>query len=683
MIRFFIDRPIFANVIALLIVLLGGVALFNLPVTQYPPITPPTVQVVAHYPGASAQTVVNRIALPVEQQVNGVEHMLYMQSSATNDGTYTLNITFAIGTDIDRAQVLVQNRVAAATALLPQPVQQLGVTVRKRSTAILQIYTLQSSNPRHGALFLSNYATINLHDELARVPGVGDVTIFGAGQYSIRIWLDPQRLGQQGLTPADVIQAIQSQSRDVSAGQLGAPPVPTGQPYQMTINVDGALTGPTQFDDIVIKGDNTNGGRLVRIRDVGHCELGAASYSQFFDLDGKPAAGIAIYQLPDANALDAGRAVQARMAALAENFPRDITYGLPFDTTRFVSASVKDVYVTLGETGLIVLVVILVFLQNWRATLIPATTVPVTIIGAFGAIYIMGFTINLLTLFAIVLAIGVVVDDAIVVVEAVSHRMEAGLPARQATLDAMRELLGPIAGITLVLVSVFLPAAFLPGLTGQMYRQFALVIAATTLISALNALTLKPVQSVRWLRTRRSGLPSPFSRFFNRLYLPLERSYLRGATFLVRHGWFSIAGASALVLAALFALMHVPTGFIPLEDQGYLLIAAQTADAASLERTRIVMQEIQRRVAAIPGVDHVISIGGVSALDNNASASNAGILYITLKDWSARGKGEDLRSLYLRLNHELSGIPDVRTLCWYHRPFKAWVAAAVFKPKSC
>ncbi|WGS53796.1 efflux RND transporter permease subunit [Paraburkholderia sp. D15] len=671
MIRFFVERPVFANVIALIVMLLGGVALINLPIAQYPPITPPTVQVVARFPGASAATVIDRVALPIETQVNGVENALYMQSTSTNDGTYTLTVTFAVGTDVDKAQVLVQNRVSAATAQLPQAVQQQGVTVRKRSTAILQLYTLESPNPKYDSLFLSNYAVISLRDTLARLPGVGDVTVFGTGQYSMRVWLDPQKLSERGLSAADVMQAIQSQSRDVSAGQLGSEPNAGGAAFQLTVTLQGALADPREFDDIIVKAAPDDGGHFVRIRDVGHTELGSSSYGQFFNLDGKPAAGIAIYQLPEANALEVGNAVKATMARLAKNMPQGVSYQLPFDTTTFVRQSVLDVYKTLFEAALLVLAVILLFLQNWRAMLVPATTIPVTIVGTFGAIYLLGFSINLLTLFAIVLAIGIVVDDAIVVVEGITQHIEQSKTPKQAAIDAMHELLGPIVGITLVLISVFLPSAFLGGVTGQMYRQFALVVVATTVISAINAVTLKPVQSARWLRPNKPGKPGKHGkegrpnivyRVFDRGYARVEQGYVRVVAWFVARSRLALAMALVLGAASAFLLTRIPTSFIPLEDQGYMLIAAQLADAASLGRTREAATQIERRIGAIPGVNHVVSIGGISPLDNNASLPNAALIYVTLDDWSQRGKGEDLRSLYLRMNDELAKLPDVRSV---------------------
>ncbi len=659
--RFFIERPVLANVLAILMILLGAVALLELPVAQYPKVVPPTVSVVTRYPGASAATVMETVALPIEQQVNGVERMLYMQSTSANDGTYSLTVTFEIGTDLNFAQVLVQNRVSSALAALPQPVQAQGVTVQQKSTAILMIATLTSPERRYDSLFLSNYATINLLNELARVPGVGNVVIFGVGQYAMRVWMDPQKLQARGLTPADVIQAIQQQNAQVTAGQVGTPPAPQEQGFQYTVNLTGRLVDPAEFADIVVKTDSGQAGRITRLRDVAQVELGAQTYSQGFQLDGQPAAGIGIFQLPDANALDTATRVRARLAELSADFPAGVAYAVPFDTTNFVHASIREVYVTLVLAGILVLLVILVFLQDWRATLVPATTVPVTIIGAFAAIAALGFTINLSTLFALVLAIGIVVDDAIVVVEGASRHLERGATAHDAAIEAMRELFAPIVGITLVLMAVFLPAAFLPGLTGQMYAQFALVMAATALISAVNAATLKPTQCALWLRPPKSPAERALPlRLFNRAYARLESAYAALIARMVR--WSGAMVALALLLAGLGAwgVARLPTAFIPLEDQGYVLVGVQLPEGASLERTQAALAEASRIARETPGVAQAIEIAGVSVLDNNASLPNAGVIYVVLKDWAERerARGQDLRSLYTALSTALDALPD-------------------------
>ncbi|MDP4023734.1 multidrug efflux RND transporter permease subunit [Methylobacterium sp. NEAU 140] len=662
--RFFIERPVLANVLALVMVLIGAVALYGLPVAQYPNVVPPTVQVTTRYPGASARTVIDTVALPIEQQVNGVENMLYMQSTSASDGTYTLTVTFAIGTDGDQAQVLVQNRVAIAMSSLPQAVQVQGVTTQKKSTAILQFVTLSSPDSRYDSLFLSNFAVINIQNELARLNGVGNVNVFGAGQYAMRIWLDPDLLQARGLTPSDVINIVQQQSQEVTAGAVGMPPVPKGQAFQYTLNVNGRLNDPSEFERIIVKAEGQDGGRITRLSDVGRVELGAQTYSQSFTLNGRPAAGIGIYQLPEANAISVAEEVRARMAELAKSFPEGLVYTVPFDTTEFVQASIHEVYMTLFEAAILVLIVILVFLQDWRAMLVPATTVPVTIIGAFAAMAALGFTVNLSTLFAIVLAIGIVVDDAIVIVEGVAHHIERGLSPRAAAEKAMEELFGPIIGITLVLMSVFIPAAFLPGLTGQLYKQFALVIAATALISAINAATLKPTQCALWLRR-----PVPpekrnvFYRGFNRVYDAAERLYARLIARMVHVSGLMVGVALVLIGLAGWGLTRLPTAFLPTEDQGYVLIGAQLPDGASKERTDAVLQRIVAMAKATPGVDNVLAISGISVLDNSATLPNAGVAYVVLKNWDQRSasNGEDLRSLYNRFNQSLKAIEEADT----------------------
>jgi len=659
--KFFIERPVLANVLAILMVVIGGVALFALPVAQYPDVVPPTVQVTTRYPGANARIVIDAVALPIEQQVNGVEGMLYMQSYAASDGTYTLTVTFAIGTDLNFAQVLVQNRVSSATASLPQAVQSQGVVVQKKSTAILQIVTLTSPEGRYDSLYLSNYATIKLKDEIARLPGVGNVVVFGAGQYSMRVWLDPGKLEARGLVPQDVVQALQQQSEQVTAGQIGAPPAPDNQPFQVTIEVTGRLNDPAQFADVIVK--TGSAGDITRVRDVGRVELGAQTYGQIFTLDGKPAAGMAIFQSPGANALQVGDEVRKRMTSLAREFPQGLVYAIPFDTTTFVRESIHEVYKTLYEAAALVLIVILVFLQDWRATLVPATTVPVTIIGAFAVMAALGFTINLSTLFAIVLAIGIVVDDAIVVVEGAAHNIERGMSGHDAAIRAMDQLLGPIIGITLVLMAVFLPAAFLPGLTGRMYAQFALVIAATALLSAINAATLKPTQSAQWLRR-----PVPpdqrnfFYRGFNAAYARIERWYVRLIARMVAHSNIMALIAVVIIVIAGWGLARVPTAFLPIEDQGYLLASIQLPDGASLARTQKVLDKVTEIARKTPGVDQVVGIAGVSPLDNSASLANAGVAYLILKDFSERGRGQDLLSLFNGLNDSLGTIEEARIL---------------------
>ena len=541
--QFFIGRPVLANVLAIILVLIGLVALARLPVAEFPNIAPPTITVTTRYPGGSAQTLVDTVALPIERAVNGVEGMLYMQSISTSDGNYALTVTFETGTDLNLAQIRVQNRVSGALPTLPQDVQSQGVPVRQQSTAFLQMITLSSPDGRYDGLFLSNYATINLVDELSRVPGVGHASVLGAGKYAMRIWLDPDKLVALGSSPQEVIQAIQQQSQEVTAGQIGMPPAPSGQSFQYTVNVSGRLQQPEEFGNIVIKTDK---GRITRLKDVARVELGAESYGMAFRLDDKPAAGIQIFQSPDANALATAELIYAKIDELARAFPPGLTYSIPFDATKSVRASIHEVYKTLIEAAVLVLLVIIVFVQDWRAILVPATTVPVTIIGAFAAMAAFGFTINLASLFAVVLAIGIVVDDAIVIVEGASRHIEAGMLPRAAAIRAMDELFGPIVGITLVLMAVFIPAAFLSGPSGRMYAQFALLIAATALISAINAATLKPTQCALWLRR-----PAPRERR-NRLYRGFNRVYDR-----IEGGYLRIVGAITRRSAAMAALALV------------------------------------------------------------------------------------------------------------------------------
>ncbi|HGY1369864.1 efflux RND transporter permease subunit [Legionella pneumophila] len=670
--KFFIERPVLANVIALFIVFIGIIAIAVLPVSQYPAIVPPTIQVTTSYPGADAKTLINTVALPIEQQVNGVEDMLYMQSTSTSGGTYTLIVTFAIGTDLNYAQVLVQNRVQAAMAQLPESVQKQGVVVQQKSTAILQFITLTSKNDEYDGVFLDSYATINMQDELSRLPGVGNVVVFGSGSYAMRVWLDPKKMLAFSLNPSDVLNAISYQNKEVSAGQLGAPPTVGKQAYQFTVNVPGQLSDPKEFENIIIKTIDTSpdenssassSAQVVRIRDVGRVELGSESYNQLANLNGKPTAAIGIFQLPGANALDVAQEVRKAVAKMAKQFPPGLEYSIPFDTTVFVKASIEEVYKTLFEAGILVLIVIVVFLQNFRASLVPATTVPVTIIGTFFAMLLLGYSINLLTLFALVLAIGIVVDDAIVIVEGVTQHIEKGMSPKESAILAMKELFGPIIGITLVLMAVFVPAGFMPGLTGSMYAQFALVIAATAFISAINAMTLKPTQCALWLKAPDTSKPKNiFFQAFDRIYNPIESAYVKFIDRLVhRSGKVCLIGI-ILVACAIYGLTRIPTGFIPMEDQGYLMLSVQLPDGASLGRTDEVVSRLAKKASEVGGVDNVISIDGISLLDNNSLLPNAGVIYVIFKDWSVRGKSENLRALYTKINAMAKETLDAKVL---------------------
>ena len=661
--KFFIEHPVLANVLAIVLVIIGAVSLLRLPVAQYPNVTPPTVQVTTRYPGASPQTVVDTIALPIELQVNGVPGMIYMQSTSAYDGTYVLTISFQIGSDPNMDQVLVQNRVQNAMAQLPEAVQAQGVAIRAKSSSILEFVTLDSPDKSRDALFMWNYATINLVNELARLPGVGNVTVMGAGEYSMRIWMDPQKLYSFGLVPSDVIRVVRQQSQEVAAGQVGMPPAPSDQAFQYTVTIKSRLTDPKEFGDIIVKDQTAQGGRLVRLRDVARIDLGAQTYAQDFKLNGKPAAGIAIYQTPDANSLKVASEVAAKMEELSRHFPPGLHYSIPYNTTIFVKNSINEVYKTLWQAGVLVLLVILVFLQNFRAVLVPATTVPVTIIGAFAAMAALGFTVNLSTLFALILAIGIVVDDAIVIVEGVSKYIEQGMSGHDASVRAMNELFGPIIGITLVLMAVFLPSAFVPGLSGQMFAQFALVIAATALISAVNAATLKPTQCALWLRT-----PKPvaqrnfFYRGFENAYARIENGYSRLIGRMVRRSGLVVILGVALAVAAIWGIARLPTAFIPNEDQGYLMIAAQMPDAASLGRTTAALDNATNLALSIPGVDQVIAISGLSALDNFADLANAGVSFVILKPWDERSRrqGTDILTIAEHLQQKLDSAPDGR-----------------------
>ena len=630
--RFFIERPIFANVIAIITVLLGAVALIALPVEQYPEITPPTVRVSANYPGANAEVVASTVAAPIEQQVNGVENMLYMSSTSSSDGSYSLTVTFEIGTDLDQSQVLVQNRVSIAEASLPEEVTRQGVNVKKQSTNITLVLSLVSEDANLDTLYLSNYATLRLRDELSRVPGVGEVTVFGANDYSMRIWLDPHKLQVRRLTSQDIVNAIREQNVQVAAGQIGQPPSTGESEFQYTVNVRGRLSDPQEFANIIVK--KGEGRRVTYLKDVARVELGSQSYDQFNLKQGKPTANIGIYQLPGANALEVAQNVRAAMDRISRSFPAGMRYEVPLDTTEFVEASIEGVYHTLIEAGLLVLIVILVFLQDWRAVLIPATTVPVTIIGSFAAMAALGFSVNMLTLFGLILAIGIVVDDAIVIVENAAHHIEQGMAPKPATIKAMGEVLGPIIGITLVLMAVFIPAAAMAGITGQLYRQFALTIAAAALISAINAVTLKPAQCALWLRPPKEK-KNIFFRGFNRVYGWLEAVYIWVVRRLLRNLTLVMLFFVGLVVFTGWWYQRVPTGFFPNEDQGYVLVAVQLPDAASQERTREVMAEIDAIMAETAGVEDWITIGGLSLLDNS-TAPNAGTLFVTLEPWEER-----------------------------------------------
>jgi multidrug efflux pump len=704
--QFFINRPIFASVLSIIVTLAGIVAYGSLPVAQYPEIAPPTVEVSAIYPGANSVVVADTVAAPIEQQVNGVEGMMYMSSQCTNDGTYNLTVTFQHGVDLNIAQVLVQNRVDLAQPILPDLVKRNGVTVKKKSTSVLMIINLSSPDNSRNDLYLSNYATIQLKDELSRLKGVGDITYLGKRDYSMRVWIDPEKLTARSLTTTDVVSAITQQNTQVAAGQVGQPPVPSGQVFQLTMSTMGRLIDPEQFGEIILKNDSA--GRLVRLRDVAKVQLGAESYDQTCTLDGRPSVALSVYQLPGSNALDVAGAVRTKMEDLRRRFPTGLSYDIVYDTTPFITESMKEVRKTLRDAILLVAVVVLLFLQNWRTALIPLVAVPVAVMGTFPVMALLGFSLNNLTLFGLVLAIGIVVDDAIVVVEAVERQMEHGLPPKEATMEAMRLVSGPVVAVGLVLSAVFIPCAFISGITGQFYRQFALTIAVSTVISAFNSLTLSPALAALLLKPQDKGgvvrRPLPRLAFaiagawagysylgpWLALHVPpalaahlgdtAEVTALAGgiATALVAGwfvgrplnwllGWFfwgfnvafdystalyaRVVGVllrvSVLALAAYAGLLaltwwgftQTPTGFIPQQDKGYLLVNVQLPDSASLPRTEQVMRDLEKTARTAPGVAHTVSIGGQSVL-LNANAPNFGSMFVMLDPFEDRLKPE-------------------------------------------
>ena len=657
--RFFIERPILANVIALVTIIIGFVFLYRLPVAQYPQIVPPTIQVSARYPGASAEVVAATIGVPIEQAVNGVEGSIYMSSTSGSDGSYALTITFDVGTDLDTSLALVQNLVNGALAQLPGGSQQQGVSVKKVSPNILLVVSLYSDDDRFEEIFLSNYGIINLQNPLARLPGIGQVRIFGAGPYSMRVWLDPKRLQYFGLTTTDVLSAIQSQNVQVVSGQLGAPPVPKDQPFQFTLTALGRLSDASQFEDIIVKTAGGAAPQIVRLRDLARVDLSQQNFSNFSKFTGHKSAQIVIFSLPDANAIAAADSVYKAMEEMSRKFPNGLKYAIRYDTTRFVRESISKVYETLFLAAALVLLVILVFLQNLRAMLVPATTVPVTIIGAFIAMAALGFTINLMTLFALVLVIGIVVDDAIVIVESSSYYIEKGLPPREATIKAMQELTGPIMGITLALVSVFLPAAFLPGITGQIFRQFALVIAATSVISAINALTLKPVQCSLWLRPRGEKPLNWFQRGFSRIFQTVTNLYIGGVGRMVKRPVLFVLIFSAVISVAFLMFLSRPTGFLPTEDQGFGILVTRLPEGSSQPRLQETSEQVNEILKKTPGIDFWVYIGGFSILDG-ANVSNISTTFVVYKDWKERGSSLDQDTIISSINRQLYGIQDAQ-----------------------
>ncbi|HEY1873266.1 MAG TPA: efflux RND transporter permease subunit, partial [Steroidobacteraceae bacterium] len=615
---FFIERPIFAGVISAFITIAGLIALFKLPISEYPEVVPPQVVVHASYPGANPKVIADTVAAPLEQAIVGVEDMLYMSSTSTMDGALTLTVTFRIGADIDRAQVQVQNRVAQALPRLPEEVRNLGVNTVKASSNLTLVVNLTSPNGRYDSLYLRNYAVLNIRDVLARLPGMGDVQVFGGGDYSMRVWLDPQKLAARNITAGDAVAAIREQNVQVAAGQLGAPPSDTE--FQIALNAAGRLTDEQQFRDIIIKtGDD---GQIVRLGDVARVELGAQAYGVRSLLDNKPSLAIPVFQSPGSNALELSNSVRKTMEELKKSFPEGMDYGILYDPTQFVRQSIDAVLHTLLEAVALVVLVVILFLQTWRASLIPLIAVPVSVIGTFAVLLAFGFSINTLSLFGLVLAIGIVVDDAIVVVENVERHIAEGLSPREATKVAMREVSRPIIAITLVLCAVFGPVAFVSGLTGQFYRQFALTIAISTVISAFNSLTLSPALAAVLLKPH-GAAPDALSRvmnrifggFFNRFNRAFARggdNYSRALGLTMRHGGIALAIYAGLIVLTAFSFRMVPDGFIPAQDKQYLVAVAQLPPAASLDRTEAVTRRIADIALKQPGVSHAVEFAGMS-----------------------------------------------------------------------
>jgi len=630
--KFFIEHPIFASVISIVIVIAGAVSVGVLPIAQYPEITPPTVAVSTTYPGANARVVAETVAAPIEQEVNGVENMIYMSSTSASDGSYNLTVSFDVGTDLDMAQVLVQNRVKLAEAKLPEEVKRQGINTKKKSTNIVMIISLFSPDDRFDELYLSNYATLRLRDVLSRIDGVGDVTVFPQSDYSMRIWLDPPKLKSRDLTTEDVLAAIREQNVQVAAGQIGQPPAPPGQSFQYTVNVLGRLTDIEQFEDIIIK--TAEGGRITRLKDIARIDLGGKSYDLTSGLTGQPSASVLIYQLPGANALNVAGKVYTTMKELQTYFPEGLQYKIPYDTTIFVEQSIEEVFVTLFQAAGLVFLVLFIFLQDWRATVVPAVTIPVSLIGTLAVMLAMGFSLNMLTLFGLVLAIGIVVDDAIVVVEATATYIEQGLKAKEAAIKAMNEVSGPVVATTLVLLAVFVPSAFLPGITGQMYRQFALTIAISTIFSSINALTLSPALAALLLRPPKKR-KNMFFRGFDAVFRKTENVYAGMVKTFVRRTAIMLLLFLGLLSLTGWQFTRLPTGFLPIEDQGYVMASIQLPDAASLERSQAVLERIDGILKKTPGIQEWVSLGGYSLIDAT-NASNMATVFIIMTPWEER-----------------------------------------------
>ncbi len=664
--KFFIDRPIFAGVISVLMVLAGLIAVRDLPISEYPEVVPPSVVVRAQYPGANPKVIAETVATPLEEALNGVEGMLYMGSQATTDGLMTLTVTFKLGTDPDKAQQLVQNRVSQAEPRLPEEVKRLGVTTIKSSPDLTMVVHLLSPSGRYDMTYLRNYALLNVKDRLARLRGVGDVQLFGSGDYAMRIWLDPQKVAQHGLSAGDVVAAIRSQNIQAAAGVVGASPGLPGIDTQMSINAQGRLQNEEEFGDIIVKTEA--GGAVTHLRDLGRIELGASGYSLRSLLDNKDAVAVPIFAAPGSNAIDISDQVRATMAELQKSMPEGVEYSIVYDPTQFVRASIESVVHTLLEAVLLVVLVVILFLQTWRASIIPLLAVPVSVVGTFAVMHLFGFSINALSLFGLVLAIGIVVDDAIVVVENVERNIEAGLSPRDATYRAMREVSGPIIAIALVLVAVFVPLAFISGLTGQFYRQFALTIAISTVISAINSLTLSPALAALLLKSHDApkdaltrGMDAVFGRFFsafNRVFKRGSAAYGNGVQRAIRRKTAMLVMYAGLALLTVGLFKLVPGGFVPAQDKQYLIGFAQLPDGATLDRTEDVIRRMGEIALKTPGVEHAVAFPGLS-INGFTNSSNSGIVFTLLKDFDQRrGNGLSAGEIAGNLNAQFGQIQD-------------------------
>ena len=664
--QFFISRPIFAGVLSTIILIAGLIALPLLPISEYPEVVPPTVVVKATYPGANPEVIGETVASPLEQAINGVENMLYQSSQATADGVMTLTITFKLGSDVDKAQVLVQNRVAQALPKLPEEVQRLGVTTNKASPDLTMVVHLVSPGKRYDMLYLSNFATLRVKDELARLDGVGDVQIFGAGNYSMRVWLDPDKVASRNLTAGDVVKAIREQNVQVAAGALGAPPTPNAADFQLLINTKGRLISEADFGAIVVRAGDA--GQITRLRDVARIELGADTYALRSLLDNQPAVAVPIFARPGSNAIAISTAVRAKMEELKKSFPADVDYTIVYDPTVFVRSSIEAVVHTLFEAILLVVIVVIVFLQTWRASVIPLIAVPVSLVGTFAVMELFGFSLNALSLFGMVLAIGIVVDDSIVVVENVERNIERGLSPLDATRQAMREVTGPIVATALVLCAVFVPTAFISGLSGQFYKQFALTIAISTVISAFNSLTLSPALSALLLKPR-GAAPDRLQRLvnfalgwffrpFNRAFARASDGYLRGIGRIVRTSGIALALYGGLIGLAWMGFATTPTGFVPPQDKQYLVAFAQLPDAATLDRSEDVIMRMGEIALKQPGVEHAVAFPGLS-INGFTNSPNSGIVFATLKPFAERtAPGESAAGIAAALNQKFAAIQD-------------------------